>query len=230
MKKSFTAGLITFVVALCITTAIAVVYLYGASSNRRERAEFIANSVADRIEAEIQSRNYITRMLEIQVRSSKGDITTDSFMVIADEVFNDYLDIVDITLAPGGIVSHKYPLDNGIAEREDLFADGVQGVYADYSKMSGTSIIVAPTTLSDGSYGIIIRRPIYTSEEASESTFWGFASVELSLSDFLSAVNIKSLADGGYEYKLVGSNAITGDSRMIMEYSERTSNALTGKE
>jgi diguanylate cyclase (GGDEF)-like protein len=221
MKKSFTAGLITFVVALCITTAIAVVYLYGASSNRRERAEFIADSVADRIEAEIQSRNYITRMLEIQVRSSKGDITTDSFMVIADEVFNDYLDIVDISLAPGGIVSHKYPLDNGIAEREDLFADGVQGVYADYSKMSGTSIIVAPTTLSDGSYGIIIRRPIYTSEEVSESTFWGFASVELSLSDFLSAVNIKSLADGGYEYKLVGSNAITGDSRMIMEYSEK---------
>ena len=220
MKKSITAGLITFIAALAITTVIAIVYITTAAGNRRERAEFIAESVADRIEAEIQRRDYITRMLEIEVSSSKDGITPEKFAITADEVFNDYMDIVDITLAPGGIVSYKYPLEGGIAEREDLFSDGVDGIYADYSKMSGLGIIMAPVTLSDGSYGIILRRPIYMGE-VSEENFWGFASVKLNLSSFLSDVNIRALVDGGYEYKLLGDNPITGENRMIMEYSEK---------
>lgn len=220
MKKSITAGLLTFIAALAVTTVIAIVYITSAAGNRRERAEFIAESVADRIEAEIQRRDYITRMLEIEVSSSKEGITPEKFAITADEVFNDYMDIVDITLAPGGIVSYKYPLEGGIAEREDLFSDGVDGIYADYSKMSGLGIIMAPVTLSDGSYGIILRRPIYMGE-VSEENFWGFASVKLNLSNFLSEVNIRALVDEGYEYKLIGDNPITGENHMIMEYSEK---------
>ena len=220
MKKSIRAGLFTFIAALIVTTVIAVLYITSAAGSRRERAEFIAESVADRIEAEIQRRDYITRMLEIEVSSSKEGITPEKFSITADEVFNDYMDIVNITLAPGGIVSYKYPLDNGIAERKDLFADGAGGIYADYSKMSGLGIIMAPVNLDDGSYGIILRRPIYIGE-ISESNFWGFASVELSLSNFLSEVNVRALVDGGYDYKLIGDNPITGENRMIMENSEK---------
>ena len=221
-KKSITAGLLTFVIFLIITTVIAIIYITSAANARRERAEFIAESVADRIQAEIQRREYINRMLEIQVSSSTSGITTDSFQVTADAVFNDFLDIVDITLAPGGIVSYKYPLSgNGLAERENLLEDGAQGVYSDYSKMSGVSVIMAPVTLPTGEYGIIIRKPIYTGDEVSDDTFWGFSSVTLKLSDFLAEVDIKGLAEGGYEYKLIGNNPITGENRIIMEYSEK---------
>ncbi|MCR5403371.1 MAG: sensor domain-containing diguanylate cyclase [Butyrivibrio sp.] len=221
-KKSITAGLLTFVIFLIITTVIAIIYITGAANSRRERAEFIAESVGNRIQAEIQSREYITRMLEIQVSSSAGGITPESFQVTADAVFNDFLDIVDITLAPGGIVSYRYPLGgNGMAERESLLEDGAQGVYSDYSKMSGVSVIMAPVTLPTGEYSIIIRKPIYTGDEVSDENFWGFASVTLKLSDFLSAVDIKGLAEGGYEYKLIDHNPITGEKRVIMEYSEK---------
>ncbi len=220
-KKSITAGLLTFVIALAVTSSVAVFYLITTSNSRREKAQFIADSFAGNIQSEIQRREYITRMMEIQVQSSKGSITGESFRVIAEEVFNDYLDIIDITLAPDGIVRYKYPLDNGIAERENLFEDSARGVYADYSKMSGTSVIIVPTILADDSYGIIITRPIYTSEEVSDANFWGFASVTLSLSRFLSAVDLKGLAESNYEYKIVGNNAITGEDRIIIEYSEK---------
>ncbi len=219
-KKSITAGLITFVMALAITTCVAVFYLTTTSHNRRERAQFLADTVASNIQAEIQSREYITRMLEIEVSSSKGIITGESFQVIAEEVFDDYLDIIDISLAPGGITSYKYPLDNGIGERENLFQDSAQGVYADYSKMSGVPVIIVPTFLDDGSYGIVIRRPIYTGE-VSDSNFWGFASVTLSLSRFLAPVELERFAESNYEYKIIGYNAITGEDRIIIEYSER---------
>ncbi len=219
-KKSITAGLITFVIALALTTVLAVVYLISASGARRERVEFISRSVADRVHAEIQRRDYITRMLEIEVSSSQGNISKNSFQIIAEEVFDDYLDIVDISLAPNGVVSYIYPIANGIAERSDLFEDGIQGVYADYSKMSGVSVIMAPVTLDNGDYGIIIRRPIYVDGEVSEDSFWGFASVTINMSDFLSAVDIKGLEKGGYDYKLIGVNPITGEERIIMEHGE----------
>ncbi len=220
-KKSITAGLFTFVIALAITTVIAVIYIRSASDARRARAESMVKATAQRIQAEIQRREYITRMLEIEVSSNKGVITSDSFQVTAEEVFNDFIDIVDISLAPDGVVSYIYPLDNGIAERKNLFEDGAQGVYSDYSKMSGVPVIMVPITLPSGDYGIIIRRPIYTSEDKTEDNFWGFASVTLNQSAFLSSVNLKTLEDAGYAYRLTGANPITGDSRLIMEYSEK---------
>jgi diguanylate cyclase (GGDEF)-like protein len=219
-KKSITAGLLTFVIALAITTGVAVLYLTTTAASRRERAQFLADTVASNIQAEIQSREYITRMLEIEASSSRGVITSESFQVIAEEVFDDYLDIIDISLAPGGVTSYKYPLDNGIGERENLFQDSAQGVYADYSRMSGMPVIIAPTFLDDGSYGIVIRRPIYTGE-VSESNFWGFASVTLSLSRFLDPVDLDRFAASNYEYKIIGYNAITGEDRIIIEHSEK---------
>ncbi len=219
-KKSITAGLLTFVIALAITTSVAVYYLTTTASSRRERAQFLADTVAGNIQAEIQSREYITRMLEIEVSSSRGVITSESFQVIAEEVFDDYLDIIDISLAPAGVTSYKYPLDNGIGERENLFQDSAQGVYADYSKMSGVPVIIAPTFLDDGSYGIVIRRPIYTGG-VSEANFWGFASVTLSLSRFLDPVDLNRFTESRYEYKIIGYNAITGEDRIIIEHSEK---------
>ena len=74
-KKSITAGLLTFVIALAVTSSVAVFYLITASNTRRERAQFIADSIAHNIQSEIQRREYVTRMLDIQVQSSKGSIT-----------------------------------------------------------------------------------------------------------------------------------------------------------
>ena len=221
MKKSIKVGLVTFVIALALTTALAVFYISYAAGARRERAEYIAESVANRIEAELRRRDYITRILEIEITSNRGGITQDRFKELAENLFDDYVDIRDISIAPDGVVSYKYPLDSGIADRENLFGDNVQGIYADYSKMSGVSVIIAPAIMRDGSYAIIIRRPIYMEDTKSEESFWGFASITIGLSDFLSEVNVKGLAEGGYEYKLTGNNSITGDDRIIMEYSEK---------
>jgi diguanylate cyclase (GGDEF)-like protein len=219
-KKSVTAGLLTFVITLAFTTMLAVVYLNYASSYRRERATFIAESVGNRIAAEIATREYITRVLEIEVQSNGGTLSVQQFEKVSKALFDDYMDVVSVTLAPGGVISHIYPLEGGLAERKDLFADPLDGVYADYSKMSGVSVIIAPTTLSDGSYGIVIRRPIYLGEEKNDSTFWGFSSVTLNMTAFLNAVNIKALAEEGYGYKLYGTSAINNDTKIIMEYSE----------
>ena len=219
-KKHWTVAIITFIVTLAFSTVVALLYLTGAASSRRERAQFIADSIGDRIEAEINAREYIARILEIEVIRENGMLSQEDFQTMGEELFNDYLDVVNVTLAPDGIVNYIYPLDNGLADRTNLFEDPIEGIYADYSKMSGVPVINAPVKLHDGSYGVVIRRPIFIQEDGSNS-FWGFASITIRLSEFLNAVNIKGLADEGYEYKLTENNLITGTKDIIMEYSEK---------
>ncbi|WP_292142937.1 diguanylate cyclase domain-containing protein [Butyrivibrio sp.] len=220
-KRSITIGLVTFVLALIATTVIGVIYLSSVASTRRERAAFMAGNIANRIEAEIKNRDYITRLLEIEVKNSDGALTQERFYKVGEALFDDYLDVVDISIAPDGIVTYVYPLQSAFTERKNLFDDKVEGVYLDNSKQTGVGIILAPVTLPDGSYGIIIRRPIYLGDGRNNGDFWGFASVTISLSSFLSDVNISGIADEGYEYKLIGNDVITGDSGIIMEYSEK---------
>ncbi len=216
-KRSITFGLIAFVIALAVTTLIAVTYLLTAANARRERASFIVNSLADRIEAEIENREYITRILEIEAKSSNGDLTQEAFKTIGEALFNDYLDIVDITLAPNGVIEYIYPEDSPYTDKENLFDRKSENIYLENSKSTQLSIILTPVTLYDGSYGIVIRRPIFLSEDGE---FWGFASVTLKLSNFLSEVSISGLSEEKYEYKLISNDIVTGESRVIMEYSE----------
>ena len=225
-KTSLRTGLIAFVITLVITAVIALFYLNAATSSRRERAQSIADSFAQSIESELASRNYITRILEIEISKSKGVITNEQFGIIAEELFDDYLDIEDITLAPAGIVSYKYPMESGMAQRVNLFDDNVQGVYVDSSKVSGLPVIIAPAVLDNGSYGIIIRRPVYTDDEKNEDNFWGFASITLNLSRFLNDdVRLNYLAELGYQYSLTGQNPITNESRVIMEHADKAMKA-----
>ena len=217
-KKSVYLGIITFIITLIITTGIAAFYLISTSDSRKERASFIAQSFSDRIEAEISNRDYINRVYEIQLRGSKGELTKDSFDKISEALFDDYLDVIDISLAPDGIVEFVYPETSGLKLGTNFFDDERFGVYADYSKMSSVSVIIAPAVLDDGHDAIIITRPVFLTT----GEFWGFSTVTIDQALFMADVNLGGLADEGYDYKLVGNNSITGENRVIVECSEKS--------
>ncbi|WP_029231624.1 sensor domain-containing diguanylate cyclase [Butyrivibrio sp. VCB2006] len=217
-QKSISLGLITLVITLVITMALAGYYINSTSSSRKERANFIANSIGDRIEAEIDNREYIARVFEIQLRSSRGELNQENFFDISDALFDDYLDVYDISLAPNGVVEYVYPADSSLKKGANFFEDARFGVYADYSKMSKVSVIIAPATLNDNESGIIITKPIFLEDES----FWGFATVTVDEKLFMTDVNLPGLADGGYEYKLIGNNSITGENRIIVESTSKS--------
>ncbi len=215
-RKSTIIGLVVFAISLILATMIAALYLTSTSNSRKERAKFIVESIAGNISAEIDTREFITRFFEVEVEGKNDNLSEGEFIAIAESLFDDYIDVVDISLAPDGVVDHVYPKGTGLERGMSFFDGSLEGIYADYSKMAGVSVIIAPLNLIDGSYGMVIRNPIFLED----GSFWGFSSVSLGLSDFLSKVNISSLAEEGYEYKLYGNNPISGDDVIIMEYSE----------
>ena len=201
-QKSVTLGLITFVVTLIITVGLAGLYINRTSSSRKERASFIADSIGNRIEAEIDNREYIARVFEIQLKSDKGQLSQDSFYDISDALFNDYLDVIDISLAPGGVVEYIYPATSSLHRGTNFFEDERYGIYADYSKMSKVSVIISPATLNDDTKGIIVTKPIYLDDDS----FWGFATITVDETAFMTDASVFRLADEGYEYELIGNN------------------------
>lgn len=216
-KKSVSLSIVTFVIMLIITAAVAVFYLVSTSVSRKERASFIAESIADRIEAEISNRDYITRVFEIQLRGNKGELSKEAFDTISEALFDDYLDVVDISLAKDGTVSYAFPDSAQSKLGTNMFNDSRYGVYADYSKMSGLSVIIVPVVLNDGSYGIIITRPIFLEN----GEFWGFSSVTVNQSVFMADVNLPGLSDEGYDYELISNNTITGENNVIAQSQGR---------
>ena len=219
-KKSTIIGMVAFAIALVVATVIVVIYMTTVSNSRKERAKFLAGSIGGNIAAEIDSREFITKILDIEIKSRGGVISDEEFAKVADALFEEYIDVVDISIAPGGLVQSVYPDDSGLEKGMNFFDDALEGVYADYSKLSGAPVIIAPVTLIDGKTGIIIRKPVFMDD----GSFWGFASVSLGLSDFLARVNIGLLADEGYEYKLIENNVITGENNIITQYSEKSLN------
>ncbi len=217
-NKSLRTGLLTFIITLVVTIIIAVLYIIGEASARRERAQFFSDFASSKVQAELQRRDYITKIFENSITSENG-ITAETFTMMSEKLFDEFLDIREINLAPDGIQSLRYPVEQGDSLDENLFEDDNYGIYSDYSKMSRTSVIIAPVELDDGSLGIIIRRPIYFGKDTDD--FWGFAGVTLALSDFLNAVKVKDLTEAGYEYRLVGTNAVIGGDQIITESSEK---------
>ncbi len=215
-KKSVTLGLITFVVTLAITMAIAAYYIRTTSNTRKERASFMVESFAERIQAEIDTREFITRILEIAVTGNDGNLSEDIFENMASELFDEYLDVIDIAIAPNGIVSDVYPKGTGLEKGMDLFSDELGGVYADYSKMSMMPAIIAPYNLISGNHGIIIRRPVFIGNE-----FWGFISCTIDMEAFLHDINIEGLTASKYYFKLIDNNSITGEDKVIIENSDK---------
>ena len=219
-NKSFRTGLLTFVITLVVTIILSVLYITGAAAAREDKAQFFSDFASSKVQAELQRRDYITKIFD-NIISSENGITKDSFMMMSEKLFDEFLDIREISLAPDGILSMRYPEKAGNSDDENLFEDDNYGLYSDYSRMSRTSVIIAPVELDDGSLGIIIRRPIYLVEDSGEGSFWGFAGVTLGLSDFLTSVKVRDLTDAGYEYRLVGTNSVVGGDQIIAESSEK---------
>lgn len=216
-KKNIRYSIITFIVVYVVVSLIAAACVYNIIDTRRQKAAFLASSFADRIEAEFDAREYIARIFEITIKGYGGDISEDEFIRTAEALFNDYLDIVNISLAPDGIVSEVYPDDTGLSVGSNLFEEDNYGVYSDYSKLAKLAVIVLKRGENHFLDEMVIRRPIFLDDDS----FWGFVSITFDLESFLADASINDLSSQEYEYKLVCNNTITGESEVIEASSLR---------
>jgi len=149
------------------------------------------------LEKSIQVNNVITKllyktqMLSSLVLHSSGEV--QNFDQIAATIVDDPA-ILNILIAPDGVVSDVYPLEgNEEVIGFDFFSENAGNKEAVLAKETGELVLGGPFVAVQGEKVLVGRLPVYTTEPDGESRFWGLVSVTLKYPEALDGAGLNEL-------------------------------------
>lgn len=188
-----------------------------------------AETCSERMHGELNKGVSLVTTLEQLIISERGNV--NSFEKIADNLMTDSQSeyygksfIRCLQLAPGGVVSRIYPLEDNEEGMIDLINDKDRGFICRYARDNDKLIIQGPFNLAQGGKGVAIRKPVYltTGDEApSAENFWGFAIAIVRVPEIFenSVVTLKTF---GYNFELICESVIDGYEAGATVYASET--------
>lgn len=184
-----------------IGMAILGITVYGEKciqqKQSRKMADLNAMTYAERMKTDIMQGIDVTVTLEQMLISENGRI--QKFSETAANMITD--SIQSIQIAPDGVVTEIYPVEDNETGKIDLIHDEARGKISCYARDNHVLIMQGPFQLKQGGYGIAVRKPVYLEDESGQEFFWGFTIVIIRVPEIFSD-SVKSLSDFGYQYCL----------------------------
>jgi len=171
------------------------------------------------LEINIQMKDEIARLLsKAQALSAlviQGNGSIDDFDKIASTIIADDPSILNLLLAPDGIVSEVYPLPgNDAVIGWNFFGEGVGNKEAMAAMDSDSLVLAGPFEVVQGGQALAGRMPVYITS-AEDYKFWGFVSVALKFPEVLENTGLAILNDNNLEYELWRINPDTERKQVI---------------
>lgn len=197
IKKKWMLPVIVFFIGM----AILGITVYGEKciqqKQSRKMADLNAMTYAERMKTDIMQGIDVTVTLEQMLISENGRI--QKFSETAANMITD--SIQSIQIAPDGVVTEIYPVEDNETGKIDLIHDEARGKISCYARDNHVLIMQGPFQLKQGGYGIAVRKPVYLEDESGQEFFWGFTIVIIRVPEIFSD-SVKSLSDFGYQYCL----------------------------
>lgn len=219
--------------ALIIGAIFVAALVRGVRVENEKHAEKLermnAETCSERMHGELNKGVSLVTTLEQIIISERGNV--NSFEKIADNLMMDSQSeyygksfIRCLQLAPGGVVSRIYPLEDNEEGMIDLINDKDRGFICRYARDNDKLIIQGPFNLAQGGKGVAIRKPVYltTGDEApSAENFWGFAIAIVRVPEIFenSVVTLKTF---GYNFELICESVIDGYEVCTTVYASET--------
>lgn len=219
--------------ALIIGAIFVAALVRGVHVENEKHAEKLermnAETCSERMHGELNKGVSLVTTLEQIIISERGNV--NSFEKIADNLMMDSQSeyygksfIRCLQLAPGGVVSRIYPLEDNEEGMIDLINDKDRGFICHYARDNDKLIIQGPFNLAQGGKGVAIRKPVYltTGDEApSAENFWGFAIAIVRVPEIFenSVVTLKTF---GYNFELICESVIDGYEACATVYASET--------
>ncbi|MDE7065418.1 MAG: sensor domain-containing diguanylate cyclase [Desulfovibrionaceae bacterium] len=207
-----------FVATFCLVALASLALICGIENYRkdleRKRMEYLAFSKSHTISETIISLLYKAEALAALVVQGDGKI--EEFERVAAILITDPA-IRNILLAPGGVVSHVYPLKNNEeAVGFNLLGEGQGNREAISAKQTGRLTLGGPFETVQGGQALVGRLPVYV-HRGGEQAFWGLVSVTLRYPEALKSVYLEDLYNQGYSCKIWRVNPDTGLRQIILQ-------------
>lgn len=207
-----------FLVTFCVSALILLILIWGLENYReqgeRKRMEYLASSKSHKITEVVIGLLYKAEALAALVVQGDGKI--ESFERVAAILVTDPA-IRNILLAPDGIVSHVYPLeDNKRALGFNLLGEGRGNKEALIARKTGRLTLGGPFETVQGGQALVGRLPVYITRNH-ERIFWGLVSVTLRYPEALRGVDLDDLRNQGYACKIWRISPDTHEKQIILE-------------
>ena len=215
--RAIMVAVVAFVVCLVVSFAALRAWDASVEDGQRERTSYLAENQATKLQMSLEQYEHIAEVWSGSILAHDGEV--EDFEAISQKLYEKNPTILAIQLAPDGVVTYTYPVNNDIIGY-DILADESGEVEAVEARESGEPVVVGPTELVQGGEGIIIRYPIYLDDLASSSNedgFWGFSTIVLDVPDVFSDVKLDRLTQEGYDYELVVSAADGSKTTVLAE-------------
>jgi sensor domain CHASE-containing protein len=183
---------------------------HGRQAREDEQLRYMASTVSAQVYEVLSVQMGKAKTLEAFVVQNNG--STEGFEKVA-RLLAAERGVRNVLLAPGGIVTHVYPIKgNESVVGHDLTGENAGDKEAQAAIERGAMIMAGPFDLVQGGMGIAGRLPVYL-----EGSFWGLVSVTLNHPELFEGLSsIKNLHAQGFACKLWRVNPDTGEEQTIL--------------
>ncbi len=199
-----------------VTASLAAFFLawnfylvYGAEAQSRERQNRLLamqelTLYGDRLQHIVNTNMHYAEFLELVIMNNP-DITPQRIEPYARLIVAHSGVIKNVALAPGGVVSHIFPLEgNEAALGHNLLEDSARSHFARQAIMSRQAVTQGPVTARQGGLLVFNRKAVFIPDSTvpgSQERLWGLTVTTLDFEELIEQVGLKSENDG-YHFAL----------------------------
>ena len=158
-----------------------------------------------------------------------SDMDENTFSELAEKIPNEDGVVKAFELAPEGIITEIYPMQgNSEALGLDVLGEHERKKDAALAKETGEYTLGGPYQLKQGGTGALLFKPVYRNDDSGESSFWGFVLQVIDWDRFMSDINLQSLSEADFSYKIWSYDRSSGDKVIFAQsQDDMPENSLT---
>ena len=206
-------ALICFLLGAVIFTGFVLRYIKTSSEDRRLRVSFFAASYSNEMQRTLDHTLSLAYTIETLIHLKKT--AARNFHEAAEILMKHYPSIVNIQIAPNGIITQAEPIEgNEKAIGLNMFEYDGHKTEAFAAKESGKMVLAGPYQLVQGYTGLIGILPVFMENDGSKE-FWGFINIVINPKSVIENLRSSGLSEKGYNYELLKSSG-TSECQLVV--------------
>ena len=211
--KISTKALLAFLLTILLCTVLIVISVVNKSNVEKLKMEQLVQEKVNRANEALSRLLYKTQT--IAVFAKKGFTSSEEFEQVASTLM-DHPAMLNILIAPGGVVTDVYPrAGNEAVIGLDFFSEGAGNKEARLARETRRLVMGGPFNAVQGGQIIVGRLPVFTTSPEGGEEFWGIVSIGLKYPEALDGAGFEELHLHGFEYEVWRTNPDNGEEQLI---------------
>ena len=214
-KYCYIVGLLSFLLAFFVCSQM----IRYQEKEKKAVGTYMAQSTIRRVKEKLDNYITISDLLGNYIIDG-SDMDENTFSELAEKIPNEEGVVKAFELAPEGIITEIYPMQgNSEALGLDLLREHERKKDAVLAKETREYTLGGPYQLKQGGSGALLFKPVYQNDDSGKSSFWGFVLQVIDWDCFMSDINLKSLSEADFSYK-IWSYDRSGEDKNILAQSQ----------